>query len=404
MDDDVRQVEDVLEGIFYFAIIWGVGVTTNEEGRTKFNEHFRQLMSEKVIDKRFELPKSGTCYDYLFDYEKGEWIQWINIIEKLQLPHNIGYTEIIVPTPDSVRNSYVIKQLIVSNKHVITTGPTGTGKTINVNEVLTKGLGEKYMSIIMNFSAQTTAKQTRETIQGKIQRRGRGRYAPEKPAAIFIDDLNMPVRQDSGAQPPIELLRQWLDHSGWYNLINKQFITVENIILLGAMGLPGGGRNYLSQRFQRHFNLITYNELDDQSITMIFSTILNFFLAKFPEEIKNAIPDVIKITLDDYKEIKNVMLPTPAKMHYIFNLRDISKVLQGVSSLTLEITKERCDVARIWAHEMTRVFGDRLINDQDRNWLRELLEKGANDVFNTDLSIFMIYMAEYMLANMIEKS
>jgi dynein heavy chain len=391
MDDEVRQVEDVLEGIFYFAIIWGVGVTTNEEGRTKFNEHFRQLMSEKVMDKRFELPKSGTCYDYLFDYEKGEWIQWINIIEKLQLPHNIGYTEIIVPTPDSVRNSYVIKQLIVSNKHVITTGPTGTGKTININEVLTKGLGEKYMSIIMNFSAQTTAKQTRETIQGKIQRRGRGRYAPEKPAAIFIDDLNMPVRQDSGAQPPIELLRQWLDHSGWYNLINKQFITVENIILLGAMGLPGGGRNYLSQRFQRHFNLITYNELDDQSITMIFSTILNFFLAKFPEIIKNAIGDVIKITLDDYKEIKNVMLPTPAKMHYIFNLRDISKVLQGVSSLTLEITKERCDVARIWYHEMTRVFGDRLINDQDRNWLKELLEKGANDVFETNEELLYQY-------------
>ena len=60
----------------------------------------------------------------------------------------------------------------------------------------------------------------------------------------------MPVRQDSGAQPPIEILRQWLDFNGWYHLGTRQFITVENIILLGAMGLPGGGRNYLSQRFQ----------------------------------------------------------------------------------------------------------------------------------------------------------
>jgi dynein heavy chain len=150
------------------------------------------------------------------------------------------------------------------------------------------------------------------------------------------------------------------------------------------MGVPGGGRNYLSQRFQRHFNLITYNELDDTSVTTIFSKILNYFLVKFPDEIKETISDIIAVTLKDYKEIKNVMLPTPAKMHYIFNLRDISKVLQGVSSLTLGASKEKADVARIWVHEMTRVFGDRFINDEDRGWLRNLLTKDANDVFGVD--------------------
>ena len=381
MDEDVKKTDAVLEGIFYFACIWGLGVTTNEEGRVKFNEYFKELLSKNIMDKRFALPSEGTVYDYLFDVEKGEWTPWINIIGELDIPHNTGYTEIIVPTPDSVRNSFVIKQLLLSNKHVITSGPTGTGKTVNIMEVLAKGLGEKYMSIIMNFSAQTTARQTQDSIQGKLQRRGRGRYAPEKPAAIFIDDMNMPIRQDSGAQPPIEILRQWLDHSGWYHLGTKSFITVENIILLGAMGVPGGGRNYLSQRFQRHFNLITYNELDDTSIQMIFSTILKFFLAKFPDEIKNTIDDIISLTLRDYKEIKNVMLPTPAKMHYIFNLRDISKVLQGVSSLTLGQTKEKIDVARIWVHEMTRVFGDRLINDEDRSWLRNKLTKDSEEVF-----------------------
>lgn len=381
MDDDVKKIEAVLEGIFYFACIWSLGVTTNEEGRVKFNEYFKEQLSTKIMDKRFALPQEGTVYDYMFDVEKGEWVPWINIIGTLDIPHNTSYTEIIVPTPDSVRNSFVIKQLLLSNKHVITSGPTGTGKTVNIMEVLGKGLGDKYMSIIMNFSAQTTAKQTQDTVQGKLQRRGRGRYAPEKPAAIFIDDLNMPIRQDSGAQPPIEILRQWLDHSGWYHLGTKTFITVENIILLGAMGVPGGGRNYISQRFQRHFNLITYNELDDTSIKMIFSTILKYFLTKFPDEIKNTIDDIISLTLNDYKEIKNYMLPTPQKMHYIFNLRDISKVLQGVSSLTLNMTKEKVDVARIWVHEMTRVFGDRLINDDDRSWLRNKLTKDAESVF-----------------------
>ena len=93
MSDEVDDIEEKLEGIFYFALIWGLGVTTNEQGRESFNTFFKEQQSQKIIDKKYLMPEKDTIYDYLFDIEKGEWVPWINIIEKLDLPHNIGYTE-----------------------------------------------------------------------------------------------------------------------------------------------------------------------------------------------------------------------------------------------------------------------------------------------------------------------
>lgn len=71
MSEEVEAIEEVLEGIFYFSLIWGLGVTTNEQGREAFDKYFREQLESKAIDKKFIVPSDGkTVYDFLFDHEK----------------------------------------------------------------------------------------------------------------------------------------------------------------------------------------------------------------------------------------------------------------------------------------------------------------------------------------------
>jgi dynein heavy chain, axonemal len=155
---------------------------------------------------------------------------------------------------------------------------TGTGKTISVNSMLLCGFSpQDYVSMLFAFSAQTTANQTQDIIDGRLDKRRKGQYgAPiNKKMIIFVDDLSMPAKEKYGCQPPIEILRQVMSQDGWYDRKTWDFKQLVDLLFLGAMAPPGGGRNDITDRYTRYFNLLYVTPFDEDSLSRVFGTIMN---------------------------------------------------------------------------------------------------------------------------------
>ncbi|KAF5831208.1 dynein-1-beta heavy chain, flagellar inner arm I1 complex [Dunaliella salina] len=316
---------------FLFCMIWGLGGTLDEDGRKKFDTFMREK------DARY--PSADTVFEYCVDPKQRQWVTWESKLSSAyRPPPETPFFKILVPTIDTVRNSFVASSLVRNFNHTLVVGNVGVGKTMIIQSML-DNLPSDRASMVINFSAQTSSNSLQDTIEGRLEKRTKGVFAPAggKKLVAFIDDLNMPQKSKFGFIPPLELLKLWVDNGFWYDRHRCELKHIKDMQLLAGMAPPGGGRNPFSARIMACFSTINVTAPNNAQLKRIFGTILNAKLADFDDE------------------------------------------------ATRTFCNSRDEVLQLWCHETCRVISDRMWDKQDKDWLEKQLDDQLQSLFSTSL-------------------
>ncbi|KAF4088496.1 hypothetical protein AMELA_G00083630 [Ameiurus melas] len=389
----IKQTIDLLQGLFVeeknltvthisrlfvFAVMWSVGALLELEDRSKMEVFLRNHPVS------LDLPSTQgdqTIFEYVVS-ETGNWELWSKKVVEYHYPKNTvpDYASILVPNVDNTRTVFLLQTIMKQGKAVLLIGEQGTGKTVMIKGYTSSYNPEMHLSKSMNFSSATLPSMFQQTIESYIDKRMGTTYGPPagKKMTVFIDDINMPVINEWGDQITNEIVRQLMEQGGFYSLERRgTFISVVDLQLIAAMIHPGGGRNDIPQRLKRQFCVFNCTLPSNSSIDKIFHTLASGYFCPergFTESICFLATALVPTIRKVWQTVKTKILPSPAKFHYIFNLRDLSRIWQGILTIRAEVCREQELLLSLFRHECTRVIADRFIDQNDMEIFDSILE------------------------------
>jgi dynein heavy chain len=243
-------------------------------------------------------------------------------------PSPFHFYQVIVPTTQSVLYTDMLEKM-APLKPILFVGESGTAKTLTIDTYTTGLPTDNYSRLTINMSSRTSSNDVQHNIESSVDKRTGSIYGPPsgKKLIVFIDDMNMPIVDVYGTQRPITLLLTLLSHGFVYDRekdLNQK--TIKDLQYIAAMGPPGGGRNPVDPRFIARFNVFNLVAPSQDVLTSIYSAIIEQRTKEFSPDIQGVAAKLTGASLHLFSFIMEKLPPTPSKFHYIFNLRDLSRI------------------------------------------------------------------------------
>ena len=352
-----------------------------------------------------------TLHDYLFDFDQRRWRPWKTEVPGYIPPPDRKFSSIVVPTSDTVRSTWLLDSVVSVKGACLMVGESGTAKTTVVASYLLSRNPDKITSLGINFSSRTASIDVQTAIEDSIEKRTKDVFGPPagKRLLVFVDDLNMPRVDTYGTQQPIALLKLVIDKGFLYD--RGKDLTIKYIKDMQFIAAMVPGRNPVDPRFVRLFNTFCITFPPESSILLIYSTILEAFFNEgaFDKSLQGdeLAGKITSAAMSIFNAIVAALPPTPAKFHYIFNLRDLSRITEGVMLSTPDKFTSSEHVVRLLRHETMRIFCDRLVGDADREFVSGKIAEVMQATFPDESGAAMAdpcIFGDFLLFNEIEEA
>lgn len=379
---DPDQIESYVAKKLLLALIWSLTGDCPRVDSKAYGDYLSGLITfgSPIIED------DSSIIDYDVTLPMAEWSPWQNQVPTVELnTHSITQTNVVIPTLDTVRHEDILYSWLAEHKPLILCGPPGSGKTMTLFSALRKLPNMEVVGL--NFSSATTPDlliktldqycEYRKTLNGVILSPTQiGRWL-----VLFCDEINLPAPDKYGTQRAISFLRQLIDQNGFWRTSDKSWVTLDRIQFVGACNPPtDAGRTALGARFLRHVPLLMVDYPGQLSLHQIYGTFMSAILKIIPS-LRGYSEPLTKAMVQFYLESQERFTPK-IQPHYIYSPRELTRWVRGIyesirplETLTIE------SLIRIWAHEALRLFQDRLVSENERQWTNEAVHRISNEFF-----------------------
>ncbi|OAA56942.1 dynein heavy chain [Niveomyces insectorum RCEF 264] len=387
-----EQIEAYLSKKLLLAVVWALTGDCPLDERKAFGDRVVGMASfgSPPLDSTSTSTTTGTAATSLIDFDvslpRAEWTAWQNQVPSIEVnTHSVTQTDVVIPTLDTVRHEDVLYSWLAEHKPLLLCGPPGSGKTMTLFSALRKLPNMEVVGL--NFSSATTPDlliksfeqycEYKKTLNGVLLAPTQiGRWL-----VVFCDEINLPAPDKYGTQRAISFLRQLVEQNGFWRTSDKAWVTLDRIQFVGACNPPtDAGRTPLGARFLRHAPLIMVDYPGEQSLHQIYGT-FNAAVLKIIPALRGYAEPLTQAMVQFYLASQRRFTPQ-IQPHYVYSPRELTRWVRGVYEAIRPLESLSVEgLIRIWAHEALRLFQDRLVAEDERQWTDEAVRRIALERF-----------------------